>query len=175
MIFDYCIIGGGIVGVATAMALLEARPGSSLVILEKEESLARHQTGHNSGVIHSGIYYAPGSLKAELCRRGALATKTFCRQHDIPFDVCGKLLVATNPLEAQRMNALFERAGKNSVEVERLDAAELKRREPNIAGVGALFIPSTGIVNYGRVCEAMGRIVSSAGARIEFGVNVTAI
>ncbi len=175
MIFDYCVIGGGIVGIATALALSEAQPGSSLVILEKEDGLARHQTGHNSGVIHSGIYYAPGSLKAELCRRGALATKTFCRQHGIPFEVCGKLLVATNPLEEQRMDALFERAGKNRIEVERLDASELKRREPNIVGAGALFVPSTGIVDYKLVCETMGRIVSSSGAKIELGVKVTGI
>ncbi len=175
MIFDYCVIGGGIVGLATARALLEARPGSSIVILEKESGLARHQTGHNSGVIHSGIYYAPGSLKAELCRRGALATKSFCQQHSIPFEVCGKLLVATNPLESQRMDALFERARKNSVEVERLDAAELRRREPNIVGTGALFIEATGIVDYKQVCEAMGRMAIAAGAEIVFDACVSKI
>jgi L-2-hydroxyglutarate oxidase len=175
MVFDYCVIGGGIVGVATAMALLEARPGSSLVILEKEQGLARHQTGHNSGVIHSGIYYAPGSLKAELCRRGALATKTFCLQHAIPFEVCGKLLVATNPLENERMDALFERAKKNSIQVERLDAAGLRRREPSIVGLGGLFVESTGIVDFKRICEAMAGIVRSAGGKIEFGAQVTGI
>jgi L-2-hydroxyglutarate oxidase len=175
MTFDYCVIGGGIVGLATAMALLEARPGSNIVILEKEQGLARHQTGHNSGVIHSGIYYAPGSLKADLCRRGALATKTFCLQHGIPFEVCGKLLVATNSLEAQRMEALFERAKKNNVQVERLDAAELKRREPNIVGIGALFIEATGIVDYKLVCETMGRIVRAAGAEIILGAGVSRI
>ena len=175
MTFDYCVIGGGIVGLATAMALLEARPGSSVVILEKEDGLARHQTGHNSGVIHSGIYYAPGSLKAELCRRGALATKTFCLQQGIPFEVCGKLLVATNPLETKRMDALFERAEKNKVDVERLDAAELKRREPNIAGTGALFIEATGIVDYRQVCDAMGRLVRAAGAEIVFHASVCKI
>src|SRR5215469_7606437 len=161
MVFDYCVIGGGIVGMATAMALLEARPGSSLDILEKEQGLATHQTGHNSGVIHSGIYYAPGSLKAELCRRGALATKSFCLEHAIPFEVCGKLLVATNSLENQRMDALFERAKQNRIQVERLDAAELKRREPNIVGLGALFVDATGIVNYKRICEVMAGIVRS--------------
>lgn len=175
MIFDYCIIGGGIVGLATAMALLEARPGSSIIILEKEEGLAKHQTGHNSGVIHSGIYYAPGSLKAELCRRGALATKSFCLQHGIPFEVCGKLLVATNPLESQRMDALFARAKENKVEVERLDAAELKRREPNITGLGALYIQATGIVDYRQVCEAMGQIARAAGAEIVFNASTSRI
>ena len=175
MIFDYCVIGGGIVGLATARALLEARPGSSIVILEKESGLARHQTGHNSGVIHSGIYYAPGSLKAELCRRGALATKSFCQQHSIPFEVCGKLLVATNPLESQRMDALFERAKKNSVDVERLDAGELRRREPNIVGTGALFIEATGIVDYKQICGAMGRMAITAGAEIVFDACVSKI
>ena len=96
MIYDYCVIGGGIVGLATAMDLLELQPGASLLLLEKEAGLAKHQTGHNSGVIHSGIYYAPGSLKADFCRRGANATKAFCDKHGIPYETCGKLLVATN-------------------------------------------------------------------------------
>jgi L-2-hydroxyglutarate oxidase len=175
MVFDYCVIGGGIVGLATAMELLRKRPGSSLVILEKESGLARHQTGHNSGVIHAGIYYLPGSLKAELCRRGAVATKSFCEEHSIPYEVCGKMLVATNSLEAERMNALFERAKKNNIDVERLDAEELKRREPNIVGVGALFVRSTGIVDYRLVAEAMGRVVRSSGGDIEFGIKVDSI
>src|SRR6478735_7725664 len=106
MIYDYGIVGGGIVGLATAMRLLEARPGCSLVLLEKEDRLAAHQTGHNSGVVHAGIYYAPGSLKAELCRKGAQVMKDFCAANDIALDVCGKLVVATDPLELQRMEAL---------------------------------------------------------------------
>ena len=149
MIYDYCVIGGGIVGLATAMKLLEMRPGASLVLLEKEKRLGLHQTGHNSGVIHSGIYYAPGSLKAELCRQGAEATKAFCTEHNIPFEVCGKLLVATDATEAQRMDALFERAKQNRIEVDRLDADALRREEPNITGVGALFVHATGIVDTG--------------------------
>src|SRR3954468_22741288 len=144
MIDDFCIIGGGIVGLATAMTLLERRPSASLRLLEQENSLGKHQTGHNSGVIHAGIYYTPGSLKAELCRRGSQATKDFCTEHAIPFEVCGKLLVATNAVEAERMNALYERSIANKINVERLDAQELKRREPNIEGVGALFLAATG-------------------------------
>ncbi|HEY1950515.1 MAG TPA: L-2-hydroxyglutarate oxidase [Bryobacteraceae bacterium] len=175
MVFDYCVIGGGIVGLATTMELLKRQPGSSIVILEKEQSLAQHQTGHNSGVIHAGIYYAPGSLKADLCRRGALATESFCDEHGIPYEVCGKMLVATNALEAERMNALFERATKNNIDVERLDAQELKRREPNIVGVGALFVKSTGIVDYKQVSEAMGKVIRSSGGAIEFGINVDSI
>ncbi|MNZ15418.1 L-2-hydroxyglutarate oxidase LhgO [compost metagenome] len=175
MTYDYCIIGGGIVGLATAMALLQQRPGASLLILEKESSLGRHQTGHNSGVIHAGIYYAPGSLKAELCKRGALATKDFCREHGIAFDVCGKLLVASNPLEMQRMQALYERSQLNGLKVERLDASELRRREPNIAGLGALFVDATGIVDYKQVCDAMAKVIKQAGGEVRLATTVQAI
>lgn len=175
MIYDYCIIGGGIVGLATAMALLEQRPGASLVILEKEDSLGRHQTGHNSGVIHAGIYYAPGSLKADLCKRGAQATKDFCTEHGIAFDVCGKLLVASNPLEVQRMQALYERSQQNGLKVERLDAAELRRREPNIVGLGGLFLDATGIVDYKQVCQAMAGVIQAAGGEVQLSTTVRAI
>ena len=174
MIYDHCVVGGGIVGLATAMALLERRPGSSLVLLEKETGLARHQTGHNSGVIHAGIYYAPGSLKADLCRRGAQATKSFCAQHGIPFETCGKLLVATNAVEHQRMGALLERAHQNRIEVESVDAAELKRLEPNVVGTGGLLVKQTGIVDYKLVCQKMGEVVRAAGGQIELGVKTDA-
>ncbi|BFO03232.1 L-2-hydroxyglutarate oxidase LhgO [Pseudomonas putida] len=175
MTYDYCIIGGGIVGLATAMALLEQRPGASLLILEKETSLGLHQTGHNSGVIHAGIYYAPGSLKADLCKRGAQATKDFCTEHGIAFEVCGKLLVASNDLEMQRMHALYERSQQNGLKVERLDAAELKRREPNIVGKGALFLDATGIVDYKQVCDAMARVIQKAGGHVRLATTVRAI
>ncbi len=173
--YDYCVIGGGIVGLATAMKLLEMQPGASLVLLEKEAGLAKHQTGHNSGVIHSGIYYAPGSLKAELCRCGSKATKAFCEKYTIPYESCGKLLVATNRLELERMNNLIERARLNRIEVESLDAAELRRLEPNVDGIGALFIPETGIVDYRRICESMACVIRGVGAVIETSVKVTAI
>lgn len=175
MTYDYLIIGGGIVGLATAMAVLEQRPGASLLILEKESSLGRHQTGHNSGVIHAGIYYAPGSLKAELCKRGAQATKDFCTEHGIAFDVCGKLLVASNELEMQRMQALYERSQQNGLKVERLDGAELKQREPNIAGLGALFLDATGIVDYKQVCYAMAKVIERAGGEVRLSTSVQAI
>jgi len=175
MTYDYCIIGGGIVGLATAMALLQQRPGASLLILEKEATLGRHQTGHNSGVIHAGIYYAPGSLKAELCKRGAQATKDFCSEHGIAFDVCGKLLVASNPLEMQRMQALYQRSQQNGLKVERLDATELQRREPNIAGLGALFVDATGIVDYTHVCAAMAKVIEQAGGEVRLSTTVRAI
>lgn len=172
---DFCVVGGGIVGLATAMALLERHPGASLVLLEKEPALAMHQTGHNSGVIHSGIYYAPGSLKAELCKQGERATKEFCTLHGIPFVTCGKTLVATNALELQRLDALVGRARENGIVAERLDAAELRRREPNITGLGALFVPATAIVDYRQVCAAMARVLEAAGAEIVLGAEVTAI
>ncbi|MGY2224587.1 L-2-hydroxyglutarate oxidase [Pseudomonas gingeri] len=175
MIYDFCIIGGGIVGLATAMELLKRQPGASLVILEKEATLARHQTGHNSGVIHAGIYYAPGSLKADLCKRGAQATKEFCREHGIRFEVCGKVLVASTPLEVQRMDALYERSQLNGLKVERLDADELRRREPNIVGLGGLFLDATGIVDYRQVCEAMARVIRAGGGEIRLEKTVTAI
>ncbi|MGO4005088.1 L-2-hydroxyglutarate oxidase [Pseudomonas fluorescens] len=175
MIYDYCIIGGGIVGLATAMALLERQPGASLLILEKENVLARHQTGHNSGVIHAGIYYAPGSLKADLCKRGAQATKDFCTEHKIKFEVCGKLLVASTPLEVERMHALHERSKQNGLKVEQLDATELRRREPNIVGLGGLFLDATGIVDYKQVCQAMARVIEAAGGEICLQTTITAI
>ena len=175
MVFDYCVIGGGIVGLATALRLLESRPGASLVLLEKETELGAHQTGHNSGVIHSGIYYPPGSFKSQLCRRGAQATIEFAAAHGIPVDVCGKLLVATDSAEAARMDALYERARDNAVEVERLDAAQLRRREPHIRGVGALHVPSTGIVDFRVIARAMGESIRAGGAHVELGVEVTGI
>lgn len=175
MIYDFCVVGGGIVGLASAMKLLERRPGASLVLIEKEDGLGRHQTGHNSGVIHSGIYYAPGSLKAELCKRGAEATKAFAFEHGIPFEVCGKHIVATGERELKRLDALFERAGQNGIEAERIDTAELRRREPNVTGIGAIFTPSTGIVDYPAMCRAMADAIRAAGGEIVLGGEVTAI
>ncbi|SOD73367.1 L-2-hydroxyglutarate oxidase [Jatrophihabitans sp. GAS493] len=173
--YDYCVIGGGIVGLATAKALLARTPGASLLLLEKETELATHQTGHNSGVIHAGIYYPPGSLKADLCRRGAAATKLFASEQGIPFDVCGKLLVATDEVEMARMQALFERSAQNDLKVQRLDAAELREWEPHIRGLGALYVDTTGIIDYRLVCEAMGRVITAAGADVRLGSTVVGI
>lgn len=175
MTYDYAIIGAGIVGLATARELLLARPGSSVLVLEKEAEIARHQTGHNSGVIHSGIYYAPGSLKAKLCREGAEATKSFCTDQGIPFETCGKLLVATNDMECERMDALYKRSIENNVEVERLDAAELSRREPSISGRAALFVPATAIVDFKRVCAALADMIVANGADLRLATEVKAI
>lgn len=172
---EFCVVGGGIVGLAVARALLARRPGASLVLLEKEERIARHQTGHNSGVIHSGIYYAPGSLKARLCAAGAEATKAYCAARNVPFEVCGKLLVATDAAEEGRMDALHARARENGVAVERLDAASLAEREPHVSGRAALLVPATGIVDYPAMCEAMAADIREAGGEIRTRSAVAAI
>lgn len=175
MRYDFCVIGGGIVGLATALRLIEVRPGASVVLLEKEADVGRHQTGHNSGVIHAGIYYEPGSLKARLCRQGLAATQQFCRDHGIDFETPGKLIVATNDIELTRINALYDRATKNGVPLEYLSAAALREQEPNIVGVGALLSRETGIVDYGAICRSMARTIEAAGANIEYRCKVDSI
>jgi L-2-hydroxyglutarate oxidase len=172
VIFDYCVVGGGIVGVATALRILEAAPGASLVLVEKEQRLAAHQTGHNSGVIHSGIYYPPTSLKARLCREGMRQTKRFCDEHGIAYRPCGKLLVATSEAEVARMEALFERSQENRTDVRRVSAAELRELEPNVEGLGALLVTETGIVDYRQVTETMADLIRAAGAEILLGEPV---
>ncbi|MFH1814745.1 MAG: L-2-hydroxyglutarate oxidase [Pseudomonadota bacterium] len=175
MVYEYCIVGGGIVGFATAMKLIESDPGARVLLLEKEPEPGRHQTSHNSGVIHAGIYYAPGSLKAKLCREGLTATKAFCLDHGIPFEECGKLIVATNDVELERINSLYERATANGLNLEKIDGADLARREPNITGVAALFSPDTAIVDFGLVCRRIADQVSMQGAVILYGMQVSRI
>jgi L-2-hydroxyglutarate oxidase len=175
LIHDFCVIGGGIVGLATAMKILEMRPGASLLLIEKEDRVGFHQTGHNSGVIHAGIYYEPGSLKAKLCRAGLDATKAFCDEHGIRYDTTGKLIVATNEIEQKRIDALFERATANGLTLERIDARELNRLEPAITGVGALLSPETAIVDYRQVAARMADIIREKGADIEMGAAVDRI
>lgn len=135
MHYDLCVIGGGIVGFATARALMIAWPGARLIVLEKERELGLHQTGRNSGVIHSGIYYAPGSLKARLCRAGMERTKDYCRVKGISFEERGKLIVATSPLEVERLAALEERARIHGIPAQSLSGAEIAEMEPAIAGI----------------------------------------
>jgi len=174
-VYDLCVIGGGIVGLASALHFAQSRPGARILVLEKEAGPGVHQTGHNSGVIHSGIYYAPGSLKARLCREGVEATVAFCKTYNIPFVTCGKLIVATNEAEHARMEALLERAAENRVDVEPIDAAELKRREPNIEGVGAIFVPSTGIVDFRAIGRALVDGLRGHEADIRFNAEVSSI
>jgi len=157
-IYDIAVIGAGIVGLSTAWQLQKRYPKYRILLIEKEAQVGLHQTGHNSGVIHAGVYYAPGSLKAEFCYRGAKDTKAFCREHNIEFEECGKLLVATNEVEYERMQALYKRCRENGLKVELLDQAELNRREPNVKGVAAIYVASTGIVNYQQICQKIAEL-----------------
>jgi (S)-2-hydroxyglutarate dehydrogenase len=172
---DFCIIGGGIVGLATALALLQRRPHASLILLEKEGELATHQTGHNSGVIHAGVYYPPGSLKARLCREGNRLTREFCLEEGIRFELLGKLIVATDAIEVGRLEALRERCALNSIEAIPLSRAELRVLEPHIEGQSALRIPSTGVVSYRQVCQALARRIQRAGGQITLGATIERI
>ena len=172
MIYDYLIVGGGIVGISTAWQLLQRYPNKRILVLEKESHYAGHQTGHNSGVIHAGVYYQPGSLKADFCRRGNQATIKFCLEHDIPYEQCGKLLVATNQNEYFLMEKLFERAEENRIEVEWLDREQLKKREPNISGLGAFFVPQTGIVNYRKITNKMADLFKARGGEVRLYCEV---
>ncbi len=172
MIYDYIIVGGGIVGISTAWQLQMRHPDSKILVLEKELQLAGHQTGHNSGVIHAGVYYQPGSLKADFCRRGNEATVNFCLAHEIPYEQCGKLLVATDEKEYKLMEKLFERARENRITVEWLSREQLKDREPNISGTGAFFVPRTGIVDYRRVTDTMAALFESLGGQVRLDCEV---
>lgn len=173
--FDLVVIGGGIVGLSTAMQASERFPGLSIAVIEKESRLGSHQTGRNSGVIHAGVYYQPGSLKAQFCREGVTATIQFCIEHGIPFEQCGKLIVATDASELPRMAALHERALENGIVIERLDQSELGRREPRIRGLAALFSPTTGIVDYAQVANAMADVVRARGGEIMTSTEVTGL
>jgi len=173
--WDFIIVGGGILGFSTAMQLQQAYPDKRLLVVEKETGAAQHQTGHNSGVIHAGVYYTPGSLKAKFCLEGNRATREFCDQHNVRYDICGKLLVATNDLEKQRMEALWERTAANGLEREWLEADALKEREPNITGVAGIFVPSSGIVNYAEVTRAMAAEFTRLGGEIRFNHCVTGL
>lgn len=161
--YDFAIIGGGIVGLSTGMALVQRFPHARLLVLEKESSLAFHQTGHNSGVIHSGIYYKPGSLKAKFAREGNRSMIEFCEAHGIEHEVCGKVIVATEDEELPRLKALYERGVANGLEVEEISREALKDIEPHAAGIAALRVPSTGIVNYRKVAEAFARVIEKQG------------
>lgn len=173
--FDYCIVGGGIVGLATAYSILKKCPGIKLLLLEKEKGPGLHQTSHNSGVIHAGIYYAPGSLKADLCRKGLTQTKQFCRDYDIPFDECGKLIVATNPVEEERLNNLYERATANGLILERVSGQVMKKLEPNITGIASLLSKETAIVDFTVVCRCLCQLIKEAGAQVQFESRVSKI
>lgn len=172
---DFGVIGGGIVGLATAMCLLERRPGASVIVVEKSDVLAGQQTGHNSGVIHAGVYYEPGSLKARFCRAGAAWTRQFCREQGIRFSQPGKLVVATDDGELARLVALEDRALRNGLTIARLSSSQLRRAEPHIRGVGALLVAETGVVDYAEVAQGMAERVAELGGQVRLGSRVVGL
>jgi (S)-2-hydroxyglutarate dehydrogenase len=176
VIKDIIVIGGGIVGLATALQLKKSNPALSVLLIEKETELAKHQTGNNSGVIHSGIYYKPGSLKATNCIRGYQLLIDFCKNNSIPFDLCGKIIVATNAAEKDLLNTLYVRGQQNGlVDLKRLSESELTDYEPHVKGVEGIFVPQTGIVDYKLVAEKYGEVLRKEGAEIQLGEKVISI
>lgn len=175
MTFDYAIIGGGLVGMSTAWQLKQCLPDASVVAVEKEDTLSAHQSGHNSGVIHAGVYYRPGSLKAEFCRRGVEETVRFSRENNIPVEQCGKLIVATNASELGRMKDLVQRCRSNRIDSEELSAAALKDLEPRISGVGAILAKTSGIADYPAICRTMGTKFQELGGEIRLKKEVTSV
>src|SRR6266536_2068584 len=173
--YDVVVGGGGIIGLATARALRERFPGASVAVLEQERAWAAHQTGHNSGVIHSGIYYTPGSLKARLCRAGSAGMVAFCRAEGVPVEVCGKLIVATGPQELPRLQALLERGVANGLQVRRVGPEELREREPHVRALAAVHVPGTAVVDFRQVCQALVRQLGAAGVELRLGAGVRGI
>ncbi|MHC5259344.1 L-2-hydroxyglutarate oxidase [Streptomyces sp. UC4497] len=169
---DVLVVGGGIVGLSTAYAVSRAAPGTRVVVLEKEEGPARHQTGRNSGVIHSGIYYRPGSLKARFAVRGAAEMVKFCAEYGIPHEVTGKLIVATEREELPRLHALVQRGRENGIPVRELGPAQIQEYEPEVRGLAAIHVGTTGIVDYSAVAE---RFAEASGAEIRYGADVVQV
>ena len=171
--FDATIVGGGIIGLATAMSLSSRFPDRRFLLLEKEPGLAGHQTGHNSGVIHSGIYYRPGTLKAKLCREGAMALVAFCQKHAIPYQICGKVIVATEPTELPELEALYERGRANGVKDLALIGPErLHDIEPYACGIRAIYVPDTGIVDFRKVAHTYAELARERGVHIQTSARV---
>lgn len=170
------VVGGGIVGLAVGRELIRRRPGVRVVVLEKEDRLAAHQTGHNSGVVHAGIYYRPGSLKAELCTRGRLLLRDYCAEHALPYQECGKLVVAVDRDELARFDALEQTARRNGVpDLRRLDGPGIAEVEPHAAGIAALHSPRTAITDYVAIAERIAAEIEDAGGRIRLGTTVTGV
>ena len=175
MKYDYAIIGAGIVGLATAFKLSRDNPDAKIIVLEKEAAVARHQSSHNSGVIHAGVYYPEGSLKARFCRQGVAATLDFCARYEVPARQCGKLIVAADSTEIERLDALAVQAARNGLTIERLGADEIKEREPNITGAGAIHVHETGIADYAAMCRRLQAELQATGAEFSFSSKIKKI
>ncbi|MCM0592692.1 MAG: L-2-hydroxyglutarate oxidase [Gloeotrichia echinulata IR180] len=173
--YDFAIIGGGIVGLSTAMALVKRYSHARIVVLEKESNWAFHQTGNNSGVIHSGIYYKPGSFKAKFCRDGCRSMVEFCQEHGIDHDVCGKVIVATDNEELPRLENLYQRGVENGIAVQRISPEEVREIEPHVSCVGGVRVFSTGIVNYKQVCEKYAELIQQQGGDLRLNTKVEKI
>jgi L-2-hydroxyglutarate oxidase len=174
-IYDFVIIGGGIVGLSTAVALGQRYPKATILLLEKESSLASHQTGRNSGVIHSGIYYKPGSFKAQFARQGNQTMVAFCREHGIQHEICGKVIVATEPWELPLLDNLFQRGVDNGLNVTKIGPDELKEIEPHVSGLAAIRVPSAGIVDFKQVAQTFADIIREQGGDLKLDTRVEAI
>lgn len=172
---DIAILGGGIVGLATAHNLTERYPRLRVLVVEKEAAVGEHQTGHNSGVLHSGIYYKPGTLRATNCRTGKQAMERFCAQHGVPFDICGKVIVAVSEAELPALDRIFERGQQNGVRAVMIGPERLKELEPHAAGVRAIHVPEAGIVNYRQVCCKMAELLSERGGEVRTSARVLGI
>ena len=172
---DVVIVGGGIVGLSIGLALTEQFPEKKVVILEKESSVSMHQTGNNSGVIHSGIYYKPGSFKARFAKQGSESMVAFCKEHDIEYDICGKVIVATDQHELPLLDNLYNRGLENGLAIEKLTSAQLKEIEPHVAGIAAIRVPQAGIVNYRQVSEKMRELIEARGGEIRCHEEVKSI
>ncbi|WP_314323066.1 L-2-hydroxyglutarate oxidase [Paenarthrobacter ilicis] len=170
------VVGGGIIGVAVARELGKRLDGVEVTLYEKEDRLAAHQTGHNSGVVHAGLYYEPGGLKAKLCRRGVNLLRDFCAEKNLPYEACGKLVIAQTPEEQRRLEAIFSRAWANGVPgVRMLRAEQIREVEPNAVGLSALHSPETAIVDYAAITNALADDVRAAGGSIRLGLEVTSL
>ncbi|TFI50911.1 L-2-hydroxyglutarate oxidase [Mastigocladus laminosus UU774] len=173
--YDFAIIGGGIVGLSTGMALGETYPNAKILVVEKESQWAFHQTGNNSGVIHSGIYYKPGSFKAKFCRDGCQSMVEFCQEHGIDYEVCGKVIVATDESELPRLESLYQRGLDNGIKVKRITPEEVKEFEPHVTSVGGIYVYSTGIANYKQVCLKYAEIITQKGGELRLNTKVEKI
>lgn len=170
--FDFAIVGGGIVGLSTGMAIYDRFPNARVVVIEKEAVVAEHQTGHNSGVIHSGIYYKPGSFKARFARAGSKSMTEFCKVHGIDHDICGKVIVATKQEELSLLENLYKRGLQNELAIQKIGVGELKEIEPHVNGLGAIRVPQAGIVNYRQVSEKFAEIIQRHGGEIHLNTKV---